>query len=80
VIKASGATADGTPVLVLGLSAENSRRLHAGQPIQLRADHVDPRLPELSVLLVAGDTEDSIATELRELFGDVIHDPGPDGP
>ena len=78
MIKATGATADGTPLLVLGLSAENTRRLHAGQPISVRADHVDPRLPALEVLLVAGDTEGAIAAEFRAAFPGVIESGGPD--
>lgn len=68
MIKASGGGADGTPFLLLGLSAENCRRLVAGQPITVRADHVDPRLPVLNVIVVGGATEESIAAELRHTF------------
>lgn len=73
MIKASGGGADGVPFLLLGLSAENCRRLIAGQPIVVRADHVDPRLPRINVILVGGETEDAIAAELRQ------HVPGTKG-
>jgi hypothetical protein len=65
MIKATGRSKDGTPLLILGLSAENTKRLHANQPIMVRADHVDPRLPVLTVVLVAGDTEQVIADALE---------------
>lgn len=64
MIKATGGGRDGVPFLLLGLSAENCRRLVAGQPIRVRADQVDPRLPALNVLLVGGETEESIAVQL----------------
>jgi hypothetical protein len=66
MIQATGGGADGTPFLLLGLSAENCRRLVAGMPIAVRADLVDPRLPKVRVILVGGETEDDIAAELRQ--------------
>lgn len=74
MIKASGETGDGTPLLVLGLSAENCRRLLAGQPISVLTEDVDPRLPALHIVLLGGETEGAIVAEMR-LQG-VIH---PDG-
>lgn len=71
MIKASGGGADGVPLLLLGLSRENCRRLLDGQPIKVRADHVDPRLPTLTVVLVGGETEDAIAAELRTAIPDI---------
>lgn len=68
MIKATGSGADGVPLLLLGLSGENCRRLLAGQPIMLRADHVDPRLSPLVVIVVGGKTEDDIAADLRRHF------------
>jgi hypothetical protein len=65
MIKATGSSADGTPFLLLGLSAENCRRLVAGQPIAVRADHVDPRLPAMNVILVGGETEEAITEKVR---------------
>lgn len=69
MIKATVKLGDGRSVLVLGLSRENTRRLHAGQPIEVRAAEVDPRLPELTVWLMAGETEDAIADELQQHLG-----------
>lgn len=68
MIKATGGGADGVPFLLLGLSEENCRRLVAGQPISVRADHVDPRLPAINVILVGGATEQDIARDLRHHF------------
>jgi hypothetical protein len=64
MIKATGGTTDGTPMIWLGLSRENTRRLHADQPIRIRADQVDPRLPALEIVLFAGETEDEMAAAL----------------
>lgn len=71
MIKATGGTKDGTPLLVLGLSRENTKRLHEGKPILVRADEIDPRLPRIAVWLVAGETEDEIAAELGQLVSEV---------
>jgi hypothetical protein len=68
MIKATGSTQHGVPLLILGLSRENTRRLHDGQPIRIRVDHVDPRLPTLEVVLMAGDTEESLTAALRTAF------------
>jgi hypothetical protein len=64
MIKATGGTKDGTPMLILGLSRENTVRLLAGQPIHVRVDEVDPRMPAMHVVLMGGENEDAIATEL----------------
>lgn len=48
--------------IILGLSAENVRRLKAGQPV-----HVDGRqieMPDVDVILFAGDTEASMTADL----------------
>ena len=68
MIKATGGGSDGVPFLLLGLSAENCRRLLDGKPIVVRADHVDPRLPALNVIVVGGQTEQSITAELADQF------------
>jgi len=72
MIKATGCGKDGTPVLFLGLSAENRKRLGEDQPIMVRADHVDPRLPAITVVLLGGDTEESIAAQLQEQLPPVV--------
>jgi hypothetical protein len=65
MIKATGGTTDGTPMIWLGLSRENTRRLHADEPIRIRTDHVDPRLPPLEIVLFAGETEEEMAATLK---------------
>lgn len=61
MIKATGTHRDGRPVLVIGLSAENVRRLQAGNPIlfdarELGLDHW--------VTIIAGETEAALARDL----------------
>lgn len=63
MIKATGRTADGMPLLVLGLSGENVTRLMADEPIRLNL--ADLGLPPMEVLIVGGRTEDSIITDLQ---------------
>lgn len=65
MIKATLLSKDGQSTFLIGLSRENTRRLHDGQPIEVRVSEVDPRLPDLTVLLVAGETEDAIAEMIR---------------
>jgi hypothetical protein len=62
VIKASGRTTGGKPLLLLGLSVENAARLLAGQPIGF--DTAALGLPPMQVVIVGGQTEDAIAAEL----------------
>lgn len=66
MIKATGGSKDGTPLLILGLSRLNTEKLLDGQPIHVRVDHVDPRLPALNVVLMGGETEEDIAAELGQ--------------
>jgi len=70
VIKATLLMKDGTSMLVLGLSRENTNRLHEGKPIPVKVAEVDPRLPELTVLIIAGETEDAIIAEVQNTLGD----------
>lgn len=65
VVKATMTTVDGKHVLVLGLTRENTKRLHDGLPIPIEVHEVDPRLPELTVLLMVGESEAAIMAELR---------------
>jgi hypothetical protein len=70
MIKAGGVTKDGRPLLLLGLSEENVRRLQLGQPIdldtaELRTEaHQD--YPSMLVVIFAGKTEESMAAEIKE--------------
>ncbi len=63
MIKATGRTGDGTPLVVLGLSGENVTRLMADEPIHLNL--ADLGLPAIEVLIVGGRTEESIVTDLQ---------------
>jgi hypothetical protein len=69
-------------VLVLGLERANTDRMHAGDPIRVVSDDVDPRLPHLEVVIMAGEDNDAMVAELRRYFpmpDDPITDPGPGG-
>lgn len=57
MLKATIITTDGEPILVLGLTRENTTRLHDDKPIPVKVNDVDPRLPKLTILLVGGETE-----------------------
>lgn len=65
MIKASGRTGIGLPLLFLGLSGENVTRLTAGEPIRIRAtDLMALGLPPIEVVIHYGCTEDAIKDEL----------------
>lgn len=72
MIRALGRTGDGRPLLLIGLSAENTRRLMDDQPIAFNttemAEAVVPGmavLPDIQVIIVAGETETDIVTTLK---------------
>lgn len=66
MIKASGATGLGQPLLFLGISGENVTRLVAGEPIRVRAeDLVKMGLPPMMVVIHYGKTEQAILDEFR---------------
>ncbi len=61
--------ADDTTIVVLGLTAENLRRLAAGEPITVSAE-THPQFPaELVLVVLAGADEDAIAAQLAPLIG-----------
>jgi hypothetical protein len=62
MIKAAGVHNE-KPLLILGLSGENVTRLMAGEPILL--DTAPLGLPEMSVVVVGGRTEQAILDDLR---------------
>lgn len=66
MIKATMKAGDGTYVLVLGLSRENTKRLHEGRPMYVDVHETDDRLPELQVVILAGETEESMLAELQK--------------
>lgn len=52
--------------LVLGLSAENVKRLKEGRPIRLtRASHPGAPLPDFPIYIMYCETEQDCADELR---------------
>jgi hypothetical protein len=66
VIKAVAGTPE-APVVFLGLSRANTDRLHANQPIAVSLRALHPDLPDVTVVLLAGETEGAIAEDLRAL-------------
>lgn len=68
MIKAAGSNSDGVPMLLLGLSAENMRRLSRGKPIRISSAETKAMgLPELTVVILGGDTESDIIDDLRAM-------------
>ena len=67
MIKAVLRESTGVPVAVLGLSGENMTRLMAGEPIVVQLAELG--LPPMKILLMGGRTEETIAAELTEKFG-----------
>lgn len=63
MIKAVGRAGD-RPLIIIGLSDENLRRLRDDQPI--RFDLADLGLPPALVLILGGPTEDAIVDQLHE--------------
>lgn len=79
MIKASGRTGIGLPLLFLGLSGENVTRLAAGEPIRIRAtDLVALGLPPIEVVIHYGRTEDAIREEIVS-HGIKLHEGGTNG-
>jgi hypothetical protein len=66
VIKATGKTGLGLPLLLLGLSGENVTRLAAGEPIRVSAQHMaELGLPQMEVVIHYGRTEAAILDDLE---------------
>jgi hypothetical protein len=73
VIKASGQTGLGLPLLVLGLSGENVTRLAAGEPIRVRAAELDAMgLPAVEIVILYGQTENDLLRDLG-VHGITVH-------
>lgn len=53
--------------VILGLSDGNWARLRKGEPILVRLRELDPDLPDIGVILLGGETEQSLAEDLRVL-------------
>ena len=67
MIKAVASQKDGSTAVFLGLSRENVDRLLANQPIPVKLRELHPDLPDLTIILLGGETEDDIAEDLRSL-------------
>jgi hypothetical protein len=67
MIKASGKTGLGQPLLFLGISGENVTRLVAGEPIRIKAEELAALgLPPMMIGIHYGKTEQAILDEMRE--------------
>ena len=70
MIKARGETGDGKPLVLIGLSDENWRRLRTGgdeglgQPIQFNLRELG--LPPMTVAIIAGKTEEGMKAIIEE--------------
>lgn len=58
---------NGRPTIGLGLTAENIRRLKAGQPISVAGESVN--IPNVDILILYGETENDIFKELKPHIG-----------
>lgn len=67
MIKATGRTRSGEPVLILGLSGENMARLMADEPILVDTGELEG-LPALRIAIVGGRTEETILDALTTAF------------
>ena len=63
MIKGAGQTADGRPVLLIGLSNENIRRLKADDPI--RFEMAPMGLPDCQVVIIYGPTDEQMEARLQ---------------
>lgn len=71
MIKARGKTNAGRAFILLGLSAENCKRLFAGQPIRVDTQSSPPAGLDLEegpvIAIVAAQTETELATAIESL-------------
>lgn len=79
MIKAVAGSKD-RPVVFLGLTRDNTDRLHTNQPIAVSLRALHPDLPDLEVVLMAGETEADITEDLRALGGPPTPPPTPATP
>lgn len=67
MIKAVIEKDDGTKTVLLGLSRLNTIRLHLGKPIEVKLSELGLDT-DLTIALVAGETEEAIAAEIQAAF------------
>ena len=68
MVKAGGTSADGKRFVVLGLSRENCKRLLEGKPIQVDVEKDLGISGGPVVILVGGETEETIAESLKGML------------
>lgn len=74
MLRGSGITNEGRPVVIVGLTtADCIQLLTGGGTGALRIDvaAMDPRLPDLQIVVVAGETEQAIGDALERRFPSV---------
>ncbi len=74
MIKARGKTSDGREFILLGLSAENCRRLLAGQPIRIDTQKEPPAGVAIDggpvIVIAAAQTEAEIEAAIQPLIAE----------
>jgi len=63
MIRAVGRAPDNEPLILLGLSAENVRRLQDGQPIHVRLSEMGL---DVQVAIFYGETEEQMVRDMKE--------------
>lgn len=76
MIKASAVGKGGKPLLLLGLSRKNTELLLDGKPISIELKGLIGL--EATVLLIAGETEGAMLSQLRSLMGPGTRFEGPE--
>lgn len=67
MIKAVAGGPGGPSTVILGLSRMNTERLLDNQPILVSLRELHRSLPDIKVLLLAGETEDVLTEDLRAM-------------
>ena len=67
MIKATGITKTGVPLLILGLAPANAEDVLNGQPIYMVTNELDTRMPAMHVVVMGGENEGAIVAELERL-------------
>lgn len=55
-----------SPVILLGISGENFTRLLSDEPILVKLKDLHPSLPDVSIVLIGGMTDDDLVNQLQE--------------
>jgi hypothetical protein len=71
VILGSGSRPDGAPRVIVGLDHDEAVRLLAGDPLVIESEHINPLLPPLQIVLMAGASNDDMLGVLRRHWPEV---------